>query len=143
MLRPLCQAETVQILHGHTVPFLAPDTLIVKGQFHVLHSILETDQVERLEYEAYHPIAVIRRLGFGQVPYPCACQSVFARVVIVQYAQYIEQCGLARTGLSHYGDELSLPDVQVYALEHMQGLCSEVCLVDVPEVYHPKTVSCL
>ena len=50
---------------------------------------------------------------------------------LVEDAENVEQCGLARARRAHDGDELALPDVEVYALEHVERLRAVVGLVDV------------
>ena len=124
------EPELLQVFHRHLVPLLPRDALVVEGELHVLHGRLEVDEVEALEHEADHPVAVVRRLLFGQVLDELAVQPVFAGVVIVQDAQDIEEGGLAGAGGAHDGHELPAFDGEVDALEHVQRLSVVVRLVD-------------
>ena len=87
---PVLQAQAVEVLHRQGVAFLAAHALVEQGQGHVLHRILERDEVERLEDEAYHAVTVFGGACLAQVLDERAVQVVFARVVVVQYAQYIK-----------------------------------------------------
>ena len=87
---PVLQAQAVEVLHRQGVAFLAAHALVEQGQGHVLHRVLERDEVERLEDEAYHAVAVFGGACLAQVLDERAVQVVFARVVVVQYAQYIK-----------------------------------------------------
>ncbi len=127
------EPQLVQVLHGQLVALLPRNSLIIKGKLHVLHGCLEVDQVKALEHEADHPVAVVRRRLFAQVPDEFPVQPVFAGIVTVQDAQDVEEGGLPGTGRAHDGDELTPFDGEVDALEHVQGLSVVVRLVDVLE----------
>ena len=79
----------------------------------------------------HHPVAVLGCALLREVFYKSAAKKIFARVVVVEDAENVEQCGLARARRAHDGDELALPDVEVYALEHVERLRAVVGLVDV------------
>jgi hypothetical protein len=87
MLRPVRQAQFVQIIHRHLVPLLAGNALVKEREFHILDRRLERNQVEGLEDEADHPVAVIGGLPFAQVPDQTSVEPVFAGIVIIQDTQ--------------------------------------------------------
>ena len=87
---PVLQPQAVEVLQRQGVALLAADALVEQGQGHVLHRVLERDEVERLEDEAYHAVAVLGGARLAQVLDEGAVQVVFARVVAVQDAQYIK-----------------------------------------------------
>ena len=92
---PVGEAEAVEVLHGHLVAFLAADSLVEEGEFDVLDSGFEAYQVERLEDEADHGVAVGGGLLFAQAFDETAVDVVLAGVVVVEYAQYVEEGGFA------------------------------------------------
>ena len=71
----------------------AGDSLIVKRKLHVLYGSLEANEVETLEDEAYHAVAVVRRLLFAEVLDKFAGKGVGPRVIIVKDAKYVQQGG--------------------------------------------------
>ena len=111
--------------------FVAADSLIEQGQFHIFDSGLETDQVIGLEYEAYHLVAVLGRLRLAQVPNQLPVDPVFSGIIIVQDPENIQKGGLPGSRGSHDGYELSALDPEIDTFQNMQRLRSEVCLVDV------------
>ena len=128
---PVRESQLLQVFHGHLVPLLPRNSLIIKGKFHVLHRCFKADEVEALEHEADHPVTVVGGLFLGQVPDQLAVQPVFTRVVIVQDAEDVEEGGLAGARRAHDGNELSPFDGEVDALEHVERLPVIVSLVDV------------
>ena len=128
---PVEQAEPFQIFQSELMALAATDTLIEEGQLDVLHSRLEADEVEALEDEAYHAVAIVGSTALAQVLDEHASQLVGALVIVVEDAQDVEQRGLARARCSHDADELTRTDVEVDAFQHMQGLRSLISLVDV------------
>lgn len=119
MSRPLRQSQPVEIFHCHLMALAAAHALIEQRQLNVFHCCLERYEIERLEDESNHAVAVFRRPPFAQVPYQLSAETVFARVVVVEYAKNVEQCGLARTRRAHYRYKLSATYVEVYAFEHV------------------------
>ena len=83
---PLCQAQPVKIFHGHLVAFLSAYALVEQWQFDVFNRRLKRDEVERLEDEPYHLVAVFGCTAFAEVPYWHTIEQVFARVVVVKNA---------------------------------------------------------
>ena len=63
--------------------------MVEEGEGHIFQGILESDEVERLEDETYHPVPVFGALSFAQVLDECAVQVIIARIVIVENPQYI------------------------------------------------------
>ena len=111
----------------------AAHALIEQRQLHVLHGGLEADEVEGLEDEADHAVAVVRGLALGEVLDQAAVDVVFTRIIVVQDAQDIEQRGLAGAGGSHDRDEFPLVDAKVDSFQDVQRLTVVVCLIDVFE----------
>ena len=64
----------------------ARHALIEQRQFDVLHGRLETYEVERLEDEAYHAVAILGRTRLREVLDERPCQAVLALVVVVEDA---------------------------------------------------------
>ena len=116
---------------NHCMALAAWHTLVEKRKFHVLHGRLETYEVERLEHEPYHTVAVVRSLLLGEVFYEFPRQPVLAGIVIVKDSQYVQKGGFAGAGSAHYGHELAFFNRKVYAFEHVKRLRPEICLVDV------------
>ena len=56
-----------------------------------MQKVIGIYQVERLENEAYHTVAVVRGLLLRKVFYQFAGQPVFSRIVIVKDAQYVQE----------------------------------------------------
>lgn len=133
VLRPGGEAELVEILHRQFVALVAAHTLVEERKFDVLHRGLESDQVEGLEDEADHPVAVVRGLALRQALDQFAVDVVFAGIIVVQDAQNVEQRRFAGARGSHDGNELAAVDREVDSLQHMQRLSVVVSLVDVFE----------
>ncbi len=133
MLRPVGEAEALEVIHRQLVALGTGHALIEERQLDVLDRGLEADEVEGLENEADHPVAVVGGLALGQVLDQAAVDVVFARVVVVQNAQDIEQRGLAGAGGSHDRDEFPLVDAKVDSFQDVQRLTVVVCLIDVFE----------
>ena len=124
--------DHVEELLGAVIALLAADALVVERQRHVFRGVLERQQVEGLEHEPEHAVAQPRGLGLPQIADRLAGQHVAAGVVSVEHAEDVQQRGLARARRAHDGHQLALADVQVDALEHVQGLLpGAVVLVDV------------
>ena len=117
--------------------FLASHTLVEQRQFHVLHRRLKSDEVERLEMNP-----IIMRLRYSAARFSesplirVPCKRIFPAVVIIKYSEDIQQSGLTRPRSPHDGDEFAFIDIQVYSLQHMQRLGTEVSFVYVFLVYH-------
>ena len=86
---PVLQTEFVQVFQGQLVSFLPADSLVEERKRHILHGILECDEIERLEDESYHPVPVFGASGFAQVLDEGAVQVIVPRIVIVENSQYI------------------------------------------------------
>ena len=86
VVRPVLQSQSVEVLHGEQVTFLAADALVEERKGDVLHGVLEGDEVERLEDEAYHAVAVFRRTVLAEVLDERAVEVILARIVVVQDA---------------------------------------------------------
>ena len=86
---PVLQTEFVQVFQGQLVALLPTDSLIEKRKRHILHGILEGNEIERLEDESYHPVPVFGASGFAQVLDERAVQVIVPRIVIVENSQYI------------------------------------------------------
>ena len=67
MVGPLFQSQLVEVFQCERVALLAFHALVEKGQCHVFHRVLERDEVERLEDEAYHAVAQFGGTGLAQV----------------------------------------------------------------------------
>ena len=89
MVGPLLQAQFVEIFHRQFVALLAAHALIEEWKFHVFHRCLKRDEIERLEDEANHLVAVFGSTGFREVFDEHIIESVFARIVVVENTQYI------------------------------------------------------
>ncbi len=114
---------------------LARDALIEKRQLNILYGRFEADEVEALEDESYHPVAVFGRLSFREVLDKLSGKVISAGVVVVKDAQDVEEGGLSGTGCPHDRNELSALYVKVDALEHMKRLSVVVGLVYVSKLY--------
>ena len=86
VVRPLSQPEAVQVFQGKGVAFAAAHALVEEGKRHVLHRVLERNQVEGLEDEANHAVAELGGFCLAEVLDESTVQVVFAGVVIVQNA---------------------------------------------------------
>jgi hypothetical protein len=64
MVGPLLQAQFFEIFHRQFVALLAAHALVEEWKLHVFHRRLERDEVERLEDEANHLVAVFGSTGF-------------------------------------------------------------------------------
>ena len=91
MVCPGCQTEAVEIFHRHLVALASAHALIEEWQFDILHGSLERDEVERLEDEAYHLVAVFCGTGLAEVAYQYVVEQIFARIIVVEDAEDIEQ----------------------------------------------------
>ena len=89
MVGPLLQAQFFEIFHRQFVALLAAHALVEEWKLHVFHRRLERDEVERLEDEANHLVAVFGSTGFREVFDEHIIESVFARIVVVENTQYI------------------------------------------------------
>ena len=89
MVGPLLQAQFFEIFHRQFVALLAAHALVEEWKLHVFHRRLERDEVERLEDEADHLVAVFGSTGFREVFDEHIIESVFARIVVVENTQYI------------------------------------------------------
>ena len=85
VVRPVLQPQAVQVLQGQGIALAASHALVEQRQGHVLHGILERDEVERLEDEAYHAVAVFGGPVLTQALDERAVQVILSRVIIVQY----------------------------------------------------------
>ena len=111
-------------------------SLIEQGQLNILNGRLEWYEIERLEDEAYHPVAVFGSPCLAEIDYGHAIEQILASVIVVEDADDVEQSRFARPRRPHYGDEFSPGDVKVNTFQHMQRLRSLISLVDVFEMYH-------
>ena len=129
--------DHVQELFGAVVALLAADALVVERQRDVFRGVLERQQVEGLEHEAQELVAQARGFGLPQIADRVTRQHVAAAVIAVENAEDVQQRGFAGAGRAHDGHQLAFADVQVDALEHVQGLLAgAVILVDVVQLDH-------
>ena len=119
MQRPVGQPQSVKIFHRHLAPTFAGHALIKEGQLNIFNSVLKGNKVERLKDEAYHAVAIFGGTCLAEVAYKGVVEDVFARVVIVEYAQDVEQRRLARARCAHNRHKLALMNIEVDAFEHM------------------------
>ena len=89
MVGPLLQAQFFEIFHRQFVALLAAHALVEEWKLYVFYCRLERDEVERLEDEANHLVAVFGSTGFREVFDEHIIESVFARIVVVENTQYI------------------------------------------------------
>ena len=69
---------------------LAAHTLIEERQLNILNSCLELDEVERLEYETNHAVAIFCSLSLTQIQYGNIVQDILSTVVVVKNAKDIQ-----------------------------------------------------
>ena len=143
MLCPLREAQFLQVFHCHLVALLAGYALIEKRQLNILYGRFEANEVETLEDETNHPVAVLRRLALAEVLDEFPGKVIRAGVVVVKYSQYVEEGGFAGAGCSHYGNKLTALYVKVNTLEHVQRLSVVVSLVYVSKLYERHCFCCI
>jgi hypothetical protein len=135
--RAIGQADDVEEFLGAVVTLPAADTLVVERQRHVFRRVLERQQVEGLEHEAQLLVTQARGLGLPQVVDLLTGQLVAALVVPIEDAEDVQQRGFAGTRRAHDGDQLSIADMQVDALQDVHGLLARtVRLVDAVKLDH-------
>ena len=135
MLRPVLEAEAVQIFHSELMALVAAHSLVEERELDVLDGRLETDEIEGLEDKAYHPVAVVGGLALAQVLDELAVQPIFTGIIVVQDTEDIEQGGLAGAGSAHNGNELPLVYGEVYSFQYVERLSIVVRLVDAFQFY--------
>ena len=64
---PLFQPQAVQIFQCQRITFAAAHSLIKERKRHILHCILEGNEIEGLEDETNHTVAVLGCLRFAEV----------------------------------------------------------------------------
>ena len=138
MLRPSCQTHSLKFLHSPAVTFLAPYPFVVQGQSDIIQRGLVVEQIERLKNEADEFVTKLGCLGFRLRLDKPTGKIVLALIIVVEYAQDIEQSTLAATGSTHDTYELTVTDCEVDALEYVQlvGFAQIVGLMDVMKINH-------
>lgn len=92
------------------------------------------EQVELLKDEADLAIANMSQFDLAQLGHVCAIEEIAAFGRAIQAAENIHQCGLARAGSAHDGDEFAAHDFQRDAAESVHlNLAEIVSLVDAIE----------
>ena len=89
MVGPLCQSQSVEIFHRHLMTLAATHSLIEQRQLHVLHRRLKGDEVERLEDEAYHLVAILSGSSLTEILDQHVVEKILTGVIVVENAQYI------------------------------------------------------
>jgi hypothetical protein len=84
VLRPFADAHVLEHGQGLVVPLAAAEALVIERQRHVLHGVLETDQVEALEDEADVLAPEPGAHRFPLIADQHVVQPVLAAVVLVE-----------------------------------------------------------
>ena len=133
---PVAEPQSVEVFEGFGIAFAARNALVVEGKGDVFDRVLVVYQVERLENIADHVVAGGSGLRLAQVLDQAPVQEIFARVVVVQDPEDVQQGRFARSRGPHDRNQLALFDFEVDTLEYMQRSAVVVGLVDVFEYNH-------
>eukprot|EP00825_Cyclidium_porcatum_P051784 TRINITY_DN962_c0_g1_i2.p2 TRINITY_DN962_c0_g1~~TRINITY_DN962_c0_g1_i2.p2 ORF type:complete len:139 (+),score=15.74 TRINITY_DN962_c0_g1_i2:123-539(+) len=91
MMRPIFQAQFIQIFHCKNISFLTTHILIKKWQCNILHCIFERNQIKRLKNKANHPVTILGSTGFTQFFHQNIIEIIIPRIIIIQNTQNIKQ----------------------------------------------------
>ena len=110
-------------------------SLVVQRQLDVLDDGELRDQVVRLEDEAQVAAADLRQLVVVQLRDVLPAQDVLPARGPVEAAQQVEQRALARAGVPHDGDEISLGKIDRHAAQraHHDPALEDIVLVHVDD----------
>ena len=73
--------------------YLTGNSLVEKRKFDILDRGFERDEIERLENEAYHVVAIVGSLGLREILDKFAIEPLFTAVIVVKYAKNIQERG--------------------------------------------------
>ena len=130
MRGPVGEAHLLEVSHRRFVAAMTAYPLVEQRKFHILDGRLEADEIERLEHEPDHLVAIGRAFALAQVLDELAGQVILPFVIIVEDAQDVEQGRLSRSGSTHDRHEFSLLNLQIDPLQHVERLPVVVSLVD-------------